>query len=168
MAVGVIERSGHLRGDLHRACRAQRASSGEQLPQGLAPHELHDDVHEAAVNAGVEDGDNVGVGEPSGGYRFAAEALEERGVLGQVWMQHLDRDRSVEDLVVRLPHLCHAATRDEPDEAVATAENSLGDERCVGHRATVPRAGGRLHAGEVVSQSCCRPDPSHGAPRGCR
>ena len=69
----------------------------------------------ALVEPEVEDLDDVGVHEPRGGERFAAESRDELRVLGEVLGQQLDRDVALEARVESLDPDVHHADDDEHD-----------------------------------------------------
>jgi hypothetical protein len=68
----------------------------DPLLQRLPFDVLEDDVGVAAVLAGVDHGDDVGVGELRHRPRLLPEALELVGLLGHLPVHHLHRDRPVE------------------------------------------------------------------------
>ena len=82
----------------------------------------------ALVEAEVEHLDDVRVHEPGGGQRLAAEAGDERRVVGQVLGQQLDRHVALEALVEGQLHGRHAA-----DAEAALDPVPPGDRRSVGH-----------------------------------
>ena len=124
--VGVLEGPRHLGGDVDRLGRRQRPPLEERLPQGGAVDQLHDDEGQPVVEAGVEDADHVGVGQPGGGDGLAPEPLEERRVGGQLGQQQLHRHRPAQHRVLRLPHLGHAAAGDLVAEAVTAGDQVVG------------------------------------------
>ena len=84
---------------------------------------LEDDVGVAAVLAGVDHRDDVGVGELGDRARLLAEALELVGLLGHLAVHHLDRDRPVEGLVVGQVDGRHAAAAELRLQPVAAGEH---------------------------------------------
>ena len=74
------------------------------------------------VEAEVEDLHDVGVHEPRGGERLAAEARDEARVLGEVLGQQLDRDLALEPAVERELHGRHAADAEPALELVAAGD----------------------------------------------
>ena len=56
--------------------------------------------------------------EHRGGARLDPEPLDELGVLGELRLEHLDRDAAAQPAVDGLPHLAHAAGGDQPLQAV--------------------------------------------------
>ena len=77
-------------------CRSMR------LAQGDALHELHHDVRDAVVLAGVVGGDDVRVGDRGRGHRLAPEPGPQRLVLGEHRVERLHRDRPREQRVLAL------------------------------------------------------------------
>ena len=134
-ARGTGQRGGHLGADVRHLDRFQTTAFVEVLPQGPASDELHDDGFAVAGIAGVEDGDDGGVDEPSGGHRLGAEPSPEGGIERHMGMEDLDRDGSTQHLVVGAPHVGHPAAGDEESEPVSTAQQCAdGDGGVVGHR----------------------------------
>ncbi len=80
--------------------RRHRAASIDDRAQRPAGHEFHHEVQQAAVLAFVENGDHVRVAELGGSLRLALEPAHEGRVLGQVGVQHLDRNRALQPLVL--------------------------------------------------------------------
>ena len=64
------------------------------LAQGGALHQLHDDVRDAVVFAGVVGRNDVRVRHGRGGDGLAPKAGTERLVLGEPRIEGLDRDQS--------------------------------------------------------------------------
>ena len=92
---------------------------------------------DALVGAEVEHLDDVRVHEPRRGQRLAAEARDERRVLGQVLGQQLDGDVALQARVEGELDGRHAADAQAALELVAVGEELLG-----GHQGTVGRRGG--------------------------
>ena len=124
-------RGGERVGHLVRRCRPrvadrQRAVQVDRLAQGGAVHELHHDVRDAVVLAGVVGGDDVRVGDRRRGHRLPPEPGAQRLVLGEHRVEGLHRDLAREQRVLAPPHRRHAAARDLGVEPVATAEDAPG------------------------------------------
>ena len=98
----------------------------EERAQRGPVDELHDDVGDVAVLAGVVGRDDVGVAELGRGDRFAAEPGPQPVVERQLGVEGLDRDAPREQDVVADPHRGHPATCDRADEPVAVAEDPPG------------------------------------------
>ena len=101
---------------------------------GAAGHVLHDDevACTGLVEAEVVDLDDVGVHQARGRKGLAAEARHERGVIGEVLGQELDRDGALQTLVEGELDGGHAADAEPALEAVAAGDAGLG------HGAEVP------------------------------
>ncbi len=101
-----------------------------------------DDFHRVPEQSGssgnVVDVDDVGVIQPGGELRFAAEALDRRRILGQVRMQYLEGDFALQ---VQVAH------------PVDAAEPALTE---------------HLEQLVVVTQRSAKPWPPTGDPRPCR
>ena len=78
--------------------------------------------------APVVDGDDVGVVQVGGGLGLAPEPLDEARVAGELGEEHLDRHRTVEQLVAGEVHLRHPAPCDPALDLVAVGED-VGDLR---------------------------------------
>ena len=127
VAVSVVERVGDLGTDGDHPSGRELVLGVEHLAQRRSPHQLHDDgLAVVVVRAGVEQGNDVGVGELGGGHRLLAEPPHEGIVPGQVGQQHLDRHRAGQNGVDGLPHLRHPAGGDEADEPVAPVAECRG------------------------------------------
>ena len=131
--VAVVQRREDALGDAGGLVGVHRGLLVQDLAQGLALHQLHDDVGqrdrrapglEGLVLAGVVDRDDGGVVEPGRGLGLAAEPGQECGVAGQVRAQHLDGDGAPEAGVLAGVDLGHATPADEAADLVATAEQS--------------------------------------------
>ena len=94
--VGDGEAAGDLDRVGERLLGVERADPGDPLLQRLPFDVLEDDVGVAAVLAGVDHRDDVGVGELGDRARLLAEALELVGLLGHLPVHDLDRDGAVE------------------------------------------------------------------------
>ena len=131
-AVAVVERRQHAAGDLERPLGQDLAALAQDVAQGPAGDELHDDVglRDAGpvgrlLLAGVVDGHDRGVVQRRGALRLAAEAGLERDVAGQVGPQALDGDDPSEPRVGALADLRHAASAEQLAERVAPADQRL-------------------------------------------
>ena len=100
------------------------AAVAQQLGARVAGDVLHHDevLVVALVEAEVEHLDDVRVHEPRGGERLAAEARDERRVVGQVLGEQLHRDVALEPLVEREVHGRHAADAEAALEPVAACD----------------------------------------------
>ena len=94
LTVRVLERVGHLRGDVDRLVHGQPVVVVHQTPQGPSFDELHDDVRGAVVVTGVVRRHDPGMRELRGGDRFVAKAHAQRVVDGELGQEQLDRDAS--------------------------------------------------------------------------
>ena len=160
--VRVGERTAHVGGDLQAAVLGQPAGV-ERLLQRAPVDALHDDERLVAVDARVEDDDEVRVGEPGDVARLVLEARGERGVLAEAFAQDLDGDLAVEEPVACRVHLGHAAASDGTSELVAVGEDAVlahpsapsvsaaAPSSTSGIAATIRRASSRSAAGRPAS-----------------
>ena len=116
-----------------RAAGVDRLQPVQHGIQSHAANALHHDVVETLVLAHAEHGNDVGVVQPRGGLRLAAEALQLLGVQQRLLGQHLDGDVPVERLLERLVDNAHAAAADLADDAeIAQPFQSHSAERGAG------------------------------------
>jgi hypothetical protein len=122
-----------------------RGLGPDDVTQGVAGDQLHDQVERAALDVGVlalvEDVDDVRVGEPRGGSGLAGEALDELRVVAQAAVHGLDRADPVEADVDGLVDGSHPAARDPCTDPVAAVEEAPG--QGVGEHGAA-RAGARV------------------------
>jgi hypothetical protein len=96
----------------------------DQVSQGVARDQLHDDEPGVAVGAGVEHAHDVGVRQAGGCLGLAAEALEEGGVVGVLGEQDLDGDPAGEQPVVAFVDLGHPAGAQQPANLVTPRQHA--------------------------------------------
>src|SRR5690606_853341 len=107
--VGVAERAADLHGDHRADLRVLDLVLGDELLEGLAVDELGDDVALVGAGAGeVEDLEDVLVAQLGDRLRLALEPLARFLVIGQVAVQHLDRDLAAKRGVEPAVHDGHA------------------------------------------------------------
>ena len=80
----------------------------------------HGDVQGAGFLAGVVDRNDIRVVERRGGATFDEEARAKARVDGQLWMEHLERDRATKPLVGREPHDTHPPAAEQPLDPIGT------------------------------------------------
>jgi hypothetical protein len=143
VGVGAGQRVGHLHADVDDFRHRHRAVVLQEPGQGRPFDQLHDDVGEVTVAAGVVGRDDVGMGQLGRGDRLAPKTRTERVVAGEVRMQHLDGDAPGEHFVLGFPDGRHPSAGQLPMEAITSSENVFGGQRF--HSApTVVRAGSHL------------------------
>ncbi len=146
------------RGDLAR--QAERERDGERaLPrhvflEGLALHELHDDVEGPLELAPRDDADDVRVDEHGGHGRLAQEALAVLVADGDRGLRDLDGEALARPLGARLEDGARRARADPPDELVARDREGarlrgLGEERRVREAVTQDDLDADLRLGEL-------------------
>ena len=126
MAVGVVEGGAHLRCDLLGPLRREGALVLDDLLQGLALDELHDEEVRPAVGPPVVDGDDAGVVQAGRRLGLPAEALDEGTVPGELRMQDLESDRAAEQAVAGDEDLGHPTGGEGSRDLVAPAEEAAG------------------------------------------
>lgn len=123
--VGGVQSIQDLEPDPRRLARAQRALL-ERRAEGAALDELHDDPRLAVLDRHVMDVDDRGVVQPRRGPRLAPHALEGGRPLplGQVVgdPRFLDRDLTVDRLVLGPPDRAHAAGTELGQQPVAARD----------------------------------------------
>jgi hypothetical protein len=107
--VGDPERQRALADDRADLVGGERAVVADQLREGLPVDELHDEVGEALIFAVVEEGGDVGVDQRRGVQRLVTEPKGEKLLVVGIGAHHLQGDAALEDLVLRRPHVGHAA-----------------------------------------------------------
>ena len=105
------ERVGHLRGDAQRIGEPH-AFARNQLVQGLAIQQLHDDVGLAVLFADFVDGDDIGMVQSGSGFGLLHEARATVGIGAAGFGQQFDGDETVQALVAGLVDPAHAAFAD--------------------------------------------------------
>ena len=97
--VRVLERRRDVAADARRLRDREQRALVEHRPQAAALEQLeHHERH--VVVAPVVDGDDVGVVQRRRELRLGPEAAQERGVVGERGVQHLDRDPAAQPLVL--------------------------------------------------------------------
>ena len=105
-----------------RPGRRHRRLLADDVAQGVAGDQLHDQEDGAVLVALVEDRDDVGVGQPGRGAGLAHEAGGELVVVAEPGVHDLDRDGAVEPQVGGLVDAGHAAAGDPGADPVAAVE----------------------------------------------
>ena len=95
----------------------------DDTAEGRALDKVHDDEGEAALAAERVEADDIGVRESGEGLGFAAEAVDELDIFGEVFAHDLDGDGVLAAGVVGFVDLRHTATADELLDAVASLKD---------------------------------------------
>ncbi len=120
------QRLGRLPDQARRAHRLERPVLRDDGVQVAPVEQLHRVVPEPVVGgAVVEHAHGVRVPELGGGPHLALEAGDGRGVAARLRAQDLDRHVALERVVMRGPHLTHAAGADAPGQPVAAQRAGL-------------------------------------------
>ena len=132
--VRLCERGGDLLPDPCRLGRTERSVHSQELRQRRRLDQLHHDAGLPLVLDHVEHGDRVRMVQTRGDPRLAHRPIG-RGLtlrVGELRLraQHLQRHRSVQPLIPRLPHDAHPARAEHLDQAVAVGQKCRGS----GHR----------------------------------
>ena len=133
LPVGIVERGADLAYDAGHLRHRHPAVLTEPVAQRAARHVRGYVIEQATGLAGVDQRENVGMGQPCRNPDLAKEAVgaEEPG---QVGMQHLDRHAAVVFAVFREVDGCHAAAAELMLEQVAVGECFGQGTRWGGHR----------------------------------
>ena len=115
----------------HGLVLGQRPLALDERLQVLAGDVLEDDVLPAVLLAAVDHGDDVRVRELRDRARLAAETLDVVGVGGELLVQHLQRDVTLEQPVVSPVDARHAACADELLELVALRRSAPPPQRSI-------------------------------------
>ena len=125
LRVGGAQPVRDLRAEVERAAQRQ-PSPREQRVERRAVEELGHDVRETALDADVEDRDDVGMVECGRSPSLLLESAQAIGVVGHLGRQHLDRDLAIEALVVGAVDLAHAAGTQWRDDLVRAEARTRG------------------------------------------
>ena len=113
------ETLGYLMGDVGEPSRRQPAV-GQQLAQGPALHQFHDDEGHAGLVADVMDGQDVGMVQGGSGLGFLLETTQTIAIVAEIGWEDLDRDRAIEASVARAVDLAHSACRERAEDLIRT------------------------------------------------
>ena len=122
MLVREAERTRDLQGKPHGVLLGQRPLALDERLQILAVDVLEDDVLTLFLLTAVDHGDDVRVRQLRDRARLAAEALDVVGVGRELRVEHLQRDVTLEQPVVRAVDARHTAGADELLELVAVRD----------------------------------------------
>jgi hypothetical protein len=127
VAVRVLEPAAGLGENVDGFVDLEVSAIAQQLRAGVARDVLHHDEVPvlAVVEAEVEHLDDVGVHQPRGRQGLAAEARHERGVVGEMLGEQLDRDVALQALVEREVNGRHAADSEAPVDPVAPGDHPV-------------------------------------------
>jgi len=153
------------------APRQRRRGVPDVVPQCGTGDVLHRDDDLTVVLFDVEDGDHVGMGQPSHRPRLPHEAL---GVLGHIGVraQALDRDLPVQPGVVRAQNSPRTTATNDFDHDIASKRGAGGHDRKLRRSITQDRrqpigVGGRnRHAGRVYLGASAGPRQRSQRPTG--
>ena len=109
MLVGNREGGADLRANLGDLLGVKRAVAADAALKVRAAQVFHDDVIGVAILAPVIDADNVGALQAGRRLGLLLEARGERGVAGVLRQHDLDRDGTVQNLILRTVDGGHAA-----------------------------------------------------------
>ena len=129
LPVGGIEGCGHIDCDRGSAVGVQASFTPEDVGQAPTLDILHDDEGRAFVLTLVEHADDVLVVQAGDDLGFAAQPVDELVILGQRGTEHLDRDRSVEQLVASKKNVGRTAGRELSVQLVPARESFVGGVR---------------------------------------
>ena len=163
LAVGIVERAGHLLHDPASGRKRERPLTREPLAEGLALHQRHDIVEQAVYGARVMERQDVRVMQRGGRLDLAEEPLAAHGG-GDVVVQDLHRYLPVVLVVPRQVDRGHAAPAQRLEDLVRP-EPGAGRQflpRDPGQERRRIRGGGAveksiLRAGYAVEQALDRP-----------
>ncbi|GIW12890.1 MAG: hypothetical protein KatS3mg062_0329 [Tepidiforma sp.] len=131
LAVGICKSIGELAAQPNRLAVRQSPLRLDELSERIPVDVLRDDVAPALVFAGVEDADDVRMLEASHDARLTLERSHCFGVdgFGERGVEEFDGDPSAEAKVLGEPDLSHAASTEQPFEAVSSVYDVRGGER---------------------------------------
>src|SRR5262249_18801020 len=123
--VGRLEGFTYACGDPDRFIDAERTVC-QLLLEVVSLDELHDEVRDAALDAHVVHGHDVGMRQPCNRACLEIETLYQTGVGAGRAVEDLDRHRPVQPGVDTGPHRSHAAAAEQRVKLVAAAELTCG------------------------------------------
>ena len=115
LVVRVLQRLADLRHDGQSFLR-RHPPAPEQLPQGQAIHELHQQIIAPLHLAKIIHRDNLRVIEPGQGARLALEPLGELGITLLFRRQELQRHQPIQPRLARLINRAHAAATEKAND----------------------------------------------------
>ena len=122
VGMGVVQRVGHLAGDLQGVVERQLLLARQPVPEGFAFHEGHDIEEELARLTGIEERQDVGVAQVGRGGDLTQEALPaQRG--GELGAEHLDGDLAL------VPEILGEVDRGHPARTELALDGVAADER---------------------------------------
>jgi hypothetical protein len=127
--VGVIERTRDLAPDRDRFRQGQGTCSSKAVVKRLAGHVLEDDRRRLVIVDDVVHGDDARVAQSCGSSRLGNESRSGGRVRQKVRVEELDRDGSIEPLVMCAPDLGHPAPTEPLLEAVSVEQAPADRER---------------------------------------
>jgi hypothetical protein len=161
--VNRLQSGQELRGDLASLFQLERASLGENLPQGLAFDVFHRDQLAILQLVEIEDPADVGRDHLARRAHLAPQELERPLVIDQVVAQPFERDVEPELQIVRSPDLAHPAATEEGLDTIALAGDRPvaqgGEDAFVTRRAGVGREELGAPARELASHTVERTGP---------
>ena len=118
------QRLAHLIHDVDDAAQRLRAVALDLLiPVATVEEFEHHEERAIGHATHVRDFDDVFVADRRGRQRLLVEARDDLGVLGQLSVEHLDRDASLDQRVLALVHRAHTAFADLSDDAITVLEH---------------------------------------------
>ncbi len=130
--VGVVEGARHLPRDAGRVGDRQLRLALEPVAQRFAVDERHHVVEESVRLPGVENREDVRMGEPGGNLDLAQEALR-ADAAPELRSEHLDRHRPLVLHVLREEHGRHPSATELALDGVAVAEGGLDTRPEISH-----------------------------------
>ena len=161
------ERRGHLLDQRQRVRRPHPAGALEALGERLAGEQLHREEREVLVVEDVVDPAHVRVRHRAREVDLPQEPVHRPRIARDLRPDRLERDPLVEDLVLGLVDLAHAAARDEAHDAESSRED-LVDRDARAARGPAARHDRRLILGTRLGQGVEPPERPEELPVGGR
>jgi hypothetical protein len=124
VAMGVVQGAGKLPEQPHRPIHRQWCRRPDDLAQGAAFQQVHDDVVEIVLLGDVVDQDDVGVAQPGRDHRLAPEPLDDVRLVRQVRAQDFDGPGLLQRLVHTPVDGAHAAAAEPGDQLIMSQDPS--------------------------------------------
>ena len=109
IGMGVFQGVADFYGNPYGRINGNMGMAVDVLLQGLPFHILHDDVMDIPVASHVVDAYDIGMGQLSGGLGFMTEPDNEVIVLCEIAVQNFNSHNPVEQDILGLVHIGHAA-----------------------------------------------------------
>ena len=120
----MLECLGNLRGKMQRLAPVESALLLQILLERDALDQLHDDVIDVSGSGDIVDADDIRMRQHRDRLRLGMEATAELLIPRKIVLQNFHRHQSVQPMVQRLIHHCHASGTDRLENFIAVVQQS--------------------------------------------